>query len=143
VASAWGNSWGVAWGNSWGSTTPTPPTPTDFSTIGGGGGFKLFRERQDDDRKELRRAIKMAMGLVDDPRPEVREEAKAILSIANIGRDVAGVTTSQPNKLREITSVIMESRIKFEAILVHFEQLKSAKLAEDEEDEEIALVLLN
>ena len=94
---------------------PVPPTPVDFSTIGGGGGFKLFRERQDDDRKELRRAIKMAMGLVDDPRPEVREEAKAI---------VAAVSPAKPiTQINQVNiSLILESRIRLEAILVHFER---------------------
>lgn len=133
VASSWGNSWATSWGTSWGGTTPTPPT--DLTVGGAGPGFNLFRKRQDDDRRKLRRAIEMAMGLVDDPRPEVREEAKAIIAVA------ADKPVTRINQIN--FQLIMESQRTLEAIWVHFERLKAAKLAEDEEDEEIALILLN
>lgn len=134
MADAWGGAWGAAWGAAWGYGD-TPPTPTDYSTIGGGGGFKLFRQRQDDDRRELRRAIQMAMGLVDDPRPEVQAEAKAIIAVA---------ADKPVTKINQINfTLILESQRTLEAIWVHFDRLKAAKLAEDEEDDEIAIILMN
>ena len=114
---------------------PVPPTPVDLTVGGAGPGFNLFRKRQDDERRKLRRAIEMAMGLVDDPEPEVREEAKAIIAVASVK------TASQINQI-DFTPIFESQRI-MEAILVHFERLKAAKLAEDEEDEEIAFILLN
>jgi hypothetical protein len=114
---------------------PTPPTPTDLTVSGAGPGFNLFRKRQDDERRKLRRAIEMAMGLVDDLEPEVREEAKAIIAVASVK------PASQINQI-DFTPIFESQRI-MEAILVHFERLKAAKMAEDEEDEEIALIILN
>lgn len=112
--------------------TPTP----DITTGGGGPGWDLFRKKQNAGRKEIRKAIEMAMGLVDDTRPEVREEAKAIIAVA-----------SKEAPAKQIAQIdfafIMESTRTIEAILVHFERLKAAKLAEDDEDEAVSMFLLH
>lgn len=79
----WGQSWLNSWLNSWGGGSAPAPQPDVIDTHDGGGPArrKISSERPRKERKEredILREIKLAMGLLEEPRPEVQSVEKVI-----------------------------------------------------------------